>query len=187
MRRTRNHRRASAGDCRSTSNATSKCRSMASPTPVSRRSGRITRCAPNCAWAVSSPRPFPHAKSVVAHLEGSCQSEYRLQGHSRPASSHSLAPSPHLRAGQFNGVMHGFLNLACAAALLHSGGSVDEAIGTLQEEDPSAWRCRSGYHSLPQRSRGTARQLRDMRSFFMSFGSCSFTEPISDLEALGWL
>ena len=83
-------------------------------------------------------------------------------------------------------VMHGFLNLACAAALLHSGWSVDEAVVTIEEEDPSAWdatpdviRCRNFAWSCAP--------LRDMRSFFTSFGSCSFTEPISDLEVLGWL
>jgi hypothetical protein len=82
--------------------------------------------------------------------------------------------------------MHGFVNLASAAALLHSGWSVDEAVATLDEENLDSWgvredviRCRSfAWNTAP---------LHDMRSFFLSFGSCSFTEPIADLEVLGWL
>jgi hypothetical protein len=34
--------------------------------------------------------------------------------------------------------------------------------------------------------RWTAELVREVRQFFTGFGSCSFTEPIQDLEALGW-
>ena len=37
------------------------------------------------------------------------------------------------------GVMHGFVNLCCAAALLYFGGESDEARRVLTEEDPAAW------------------------------------------------
>lgn len=132
------------------------------------------------------PEAFPDAKSVALILKEAFNRNIAFKAtaglHHPIRSRHHLTYAP----DSSTAVMHGFLNLACAAALLHSGWSVDEAIGTLREEDPSAWdaspdiiRCRNfAWNSAP---------LRDMRSFFISFGSCSFTEPISDLEALGWL
>lgn len=85
------------------------------------------------------------------------------------------------------GMMHGFVNLACASALVYFGGEADEARRLLDEEDCEAWRITpdsivwSSYH-------WSAAQLSTVRSEFMiSFGSCSFVEPIRDLEALGWL
>ncbi|MGD0521668.1 MAG: hypothetical protein ABSA48_10470 [Terracidiphilus sp.] len=85
------------------------------------------------------------------------------------------------------GTMHGFINLACAAALLHFGGEASDAKLALNEEDPGAWQVTPaviGWRS----SRWTAEQLRTVRQqFFISFGSCSFEEPVHDLEVLGWL
>ncbi len=83
--------------------------------------------------------------------------------------------------------MHGFLNLACAAALLYGGGDLSQAILLLEEQDPNAWQVTPD--AIAWRSfRWSTEELRTVReSFLTSFGSCSFTEPIEDLEALGWL
>lgn len=85
------------------------------------------------------------------------------------------------------GMMHGFLNLAFAATQLHSGGTCGEALVTLEEADPRAWRLAPD--AITYRAfRWTADQLADARGkFFISIGSCSFEEPIRDLEAMGWL
>jgi len=85
-----------------------------------------------------------------------------------------------------SGLMHGFINLFCAAALAYDG-EVAQAKALLQEENPAA------FHFMPEalswRSREwTAEHVRQIRQrFFTSFGSCSFVEPLQDLEALGWL
>ncbi|WP_348266451.1 hypothetical protein P8936_10565 [Edaphobacter paludis] len=85
-----------------------------------------------------------------------------------------------------SGTMHGFLNLCCSAALLYFGGQVSHAILLLDEQDPGAW------HITPdaiawRNVRWSTDQLRSVREkFFTSFGSCSFAEPMDDLEALGW-
>lgn len=86
-----------------------------------------------------------------------------------------------------SGIMHGFLNLACAAALLYFGGDVSQAILLLEEQNSSAWQVTpdgiawGSFH-------WSTEELRSVRENFMtSFGSCSFAEPIHDLEALGWL
>jgi hypothetical protein len=85
------------------------------------------------------------------------------------------------------GTMHGFVNLSCAAALLFFGGDVEEARRLLAEEDPAAWEIRTD--SLRWRKQDwTADQIATIRrDFFLGIGSCSFEEPIHDLESLGWL
>jgi hypothetical protein len=85
------------------------------------------------------------------------------------------------------GMMHGFVNLFCAAMLVYFGGDVSDAEVLLEEEDNVAWMISNdaiGWGSL----RWSTAQVREVRQRFMtSFGSCSFEEPIRDLEALGWL
>jgi hypothetical protein len=85
------------------------------------------------------------------------------------------------------GVMHGFVNLSCAAMLLFFGGDIEEAKLLLAEEDPDAWQVNAD--SLRWRDETwTADQLATVRrEFFRGIGSCSFEEPIQDLESLGWL
>jgi hypothetical protein len=85
------------------------------------------------------------------------------------------------------GTMHGFVNLVCAAALIHFGGDEDEARVLLNEEDPAAWNISPD--TIAWRSfQWSTEQLREVRQqFFISIGSCSFVEPMHGLEALGWL
>jgi hypothetical protein len=85
------------------------------------------------------------------------------------------------------GIMHGFTNVACTAALLYFGGGAVEAEALMAEQDPSAWRVSAEAIQRHDRS-WTVGQLKEMRSqFLISIGSCSFEEPIHDLESLGWL
>lgn len=79
------------------------------------------------------------------------------------------------------GTMHGFLNVFLAAAL------PEEADEVLQTSDPSEF----GFDDEGVSWRGlrvTTDALAAMRrEFAISFGSCSFEEPIDDLRALGWV
>ena len=81
-------------------------------------------------------------------------------------------------------MMHGFLNVFLGAAFLRRGLDAALAVDLLKEESPSAfcfdpdgvsWR----EHRLHARDLFLAR-----RDFSISFGSCSFTEPIDDLRSL---
>jgi len=85
------------------------------------------------------------------------------------------------------GVMHGFVNLLCASAMICFGGDSKDAKLLLDEEDSRAWTVAAD--AIRWRSYcWTADQLRFVRKQLMtSIGSCSFKEPIEDLEALGWL
>jgi hypothetical protein len=85
------------------------------------------------------------------------------------------------------GTMFGFLNLFLAAAFLRAGMEEPEAARVLEEGSPLAfqfdqrgvsWRD----HRLGQDALRGARQ-----DVVISFGSCSFTDPISELQALNLL
>lgn len=79
------------------------------------------------------------------------------------------------------GTMHGFLNVFLAAAML------DDAEAILREEQASAFVFDDAGASWRDRRVSTEELARMRRDFATSFGSCSFEEPIADLEELGWL
>ena len=88
--------------------------------------------------------------------------------------------------------MHGFLNVFIAAALAWDaavrGEEPDVAglVRVLDCEDPRAFAFDESAASWSGR-RISLDVLSDMRRrFALSFGSCSFEEPIDDLRALGW-
>jgi hypothetical protein len=66
---------------------------------------------------------------------------------------------------------HGFLNLLLAAAHADAGAGEVELRAVLAERDPAALR------DVVEQPRGR----------FVSIGSCSFSEPVEDLQALGIL
>ncbi len=83
-----------------------------------------------------------------------------------------------------SGIMHGFVNVFLAAAFLRAGMEAKVAVQVLGEQsaqafhfdaDGAGWR----EYRLSRNEIAAARQ-----SFAVSFGSCSFTEPIDDLRVL---
>jgi hypothetical protein len=83
--------------------------------------------------------------------------------------------------------MYGFLNAIVAAALLREGVSDADAEAVLLDADPAAFRFDDvGVHWRDRTV--TTPRLRQLREKAMaSIGSCSFTEPVDDLHALGLL
>ncbi|HEV8176524.1 MAG TPA: hypothetical protein VGP44_02435, partial [Gemmatimonadales bacterium] len=83
-----------------------------------------------------------------------------------------------------SGVMFGFLNLFLAVAFLRTGVEETEAARLLEEGSPEAFRFDDTGVTWAGHRVGL-NELRDARRFgVVSFGSCSFTEPIDDLEAI---
>jgi hypothetical protein len=80
-------------------------------------------------------------------------------------------------------MMYGYLNVFLAAALLHAGESEATAVQALEECDPAAIVVGDDAIVWRDKSLGTAR-IRESREFAISFGSCSFREPIDELAAL---
>jgi hypothetical protein len=87
------------------------------------------------------------------------------------------------------GVMHGFLNVFCAAVLLwHEPDLGQEAAWMLGERDADAITMDEAMTWHNSGVTLTAQQIEEARErFSIAFGSCSFTEPIEDLRKLGWL
>jgi hypothetical protein len=79
------------------------------------------------------------------------------------------------------GVMHGFVNVFLAAAL---GAHMEEI---LMEDDPHAFSFDDEAAAWRGHAVRTEELARVRREFAISFGSCSFEEPIADLKELGWL
>jgi hypothetical protein len=80
--------------------------------------------------------------------------------------------------------MHGFVNVFLAAAFAFRGERSIAPI--LAETDPSAFRFDDRAH-WRGRSLSAEEISRARTHFAHSFGSCSFDEPIQDLEQLAWL
>ncbi|HJW92086.1 MAG TPA: hypothetical protein VJ901_00575 [Thermoanaerobaculia bacterium] len=79
------------------------------------------------------------------------------------------------------GTMHGFVNVFMAAALPQHAATI------LTETDARAFEFGDDAASWRGRSIGTEDLARIRSDFAISFGSCSFEEPVADLKELGWL
>jgi hypothetical protein len=81
------------------------------------------------------------------------------------------------------GTMYGFLNLFLATAFIADRMDDRLAARLLEERDPAAIRFDAAGVEWRGRRLGLD-ALRRSREAIVSFGSCSFTEPIGDLESL---
>jgi hypothetical protein len=79
------------------------------------------------------------------------------------------------------GTMHGFVNVFMAAALPQHAATI------LTETDARAFEFGDDAASWRGHSIGTDDLARIRSEFAISFGSCSFDEPVADLKELGWL
>ncbi|HSU31151.1 MAG TPA: hypothetical protein VLJ11_07935 [Bryobacteraceae bacterium] len=130
---------------------------------------------------------FPSPHEIVAFMKGCRRAKIPWKA---TAGLHHPFPGVHplrYEPDSPSAMMHGFVNVFLAATLIYCSEAECVATALLNEQSPAAfvfdhdgvtWR---GY-------RLTTSQLRDTREqFAISFGSCSFTEPISDLQDLGLL
>jgi len=130
---------------------------------------------------------FPTSASVAATLQALADRRVAFKA---TAGLHHPLRSRHPFTYQHDsetGMMHGFINLLCASTLLWFGGNPNEATRLLDEQDPSAWQISKDAIRWRAWEWSTEQLLEVRKHFLISIGSCSFTEPIEDLEALGWL
>lgn len=86
-----------------------------------------------------------------------------------------------------HGTMFGFLNVLVASAAAHGGAPLDVLVDILEERDAGAFAVTEDSVAWRER-RFAATDLQQMRTTVaLSFGSCSFEEPLGDLRALGLL
>jgi hypothetical protein len=83
--------------------------------------------------------------------------------------------------------MFGFLDVFVAAALARSGEHEPALVQLLEERDAGAFHISGEVLRWRDRSFDAAQLAASRREFAISFGSCSFREPVDDLHQLGLL
>jgi hypothetical protein len=129
-------------------------------------------------------RSFPHSRSVVDFM-AACRD--------RDIAFKATAGLHHVLCGSYaltyetrspKSEMFGFLNVFLAAAFLYSGADSSDVEQVLCESDPAAFTFEDSgiqWRSLTL----SVDQIRSARrDFALSFGSCSFTEPVQELKTL---
>jgi hypothetical protein len=146
------------------------------------RTGGVTRAA------------FPTAESIAQFLRVCHQHE--VPAKATAGLHHPLCGDYRLTyaADAAHGPMFGFLNVLLAAALVRQRDTTDdlhELIALLDDRDPThfhvddlqvAW---TGPYDTITFDRATLHHLRT--NSLVSIGSCSFTEPVDEARALGWI
>jgi hypothetical protein len=86
------------------------------------------------------------------------------------------------------GLEHGFLNLLAAVTFAHAQGAGEpELERVLAEEDPRAFSVAADGIAVHERRADRAEIAAARERLFASIGSCSWREPVEDLQALGVL
>jgi hypothetical protein len=130
---------------------------------------------------------FPASENVVEFIRLCAAAKVPFKAtaglHHPVRSVHRLTYQPDSPSG----IMHGFINVFLAACFVRSGMDARLAVELLGDQSSKAfvfdedhvdWRG----HQLSLREISAAR-----KSFAVSFGACSFTEPIDDLRSLNLL
>jgi hypothetical protein len=131
-----------------------------------------------------TPEAFPRAERIVDFL-AACKHE-GVAFKATAGLHHALRGEYRLtyEPGSPRAMMYGFLNLFVAAALLYTGESEETALASLEDSEPSAFSFSDGAVQWREK-RIALEQVVKLRSRFgVSFGSCSFREPIDELAAL---
>jgi hypothetical protein len=127
------------------------------------------------------PEAVPGAEELARFLAACARR--RLPFKATAGLHHPLRSSRPVEPGGPEADMHGFLNLAVAAALLWAGkAGPEEARAALEERSAAAFRFDGGGLSWRHVRLGLGEIAGARGSFFRSFGSCSFEEPAAELE-----
>jgi hypothetical protein len=134
-----------------------------------------------------APESFP-SSSVVAEFLTQCKTHgVALKAtaglHHPVRSEHPLT----YEANSPGGVMHGFLNVFLGAALLECGISKDQLIPILEDTDAAHFRFTDDFAHWRKLFVHADDIAGTRQHFAISFGSCSFVEPIQDLQKLSLL
>jgi hypothetical protein len=132
-----------------------------------------------------TPDAIPPSADVARFLVAAARARVAFKAtaglHHALRGRHALTYAP----DSVEAVMHGFVNVFASAALAYAGASIDDIVAGLEETDATAFRF--GPTGLRWRGRQiTLADLHQVRAqFALSFGSCSFQEPLQDLQSWG--
>jgi hypothetical protein len=131
-----------------------------------------------------TPEAFPPAEAIVNFISSCRHAGVPFKAtaglHHPVRGTYRLTYEPDGPTGK----MYGFLNVFLAAAFVYGGERDDIALAVLQEEDPLSFSFSDD--SIAWRDkRVDAGQIQASRAnFAISFGSCSFREPVDEIESL---
>lgn len=129
-----------------------------------------------------APELFPPADAVVAFLQEAVRLATPFKAtaglHHAVRGTYPYTYEP----GSPRGPMYGYLNLLAATALLLSGADAEAARAALLDDDAGSFRMEADALLWRGRRLGTELLARLRREGLRSFGSCSFREPVHDLE-----
>jgi hypothetical protein len=127
---------------------------------------------------------FPAAASVIEFIRLCAAANVPFKAtaglHHPLRSVHRFTDQPESASG----IMHGFVNVFLASAFLRAGMESELAVQLLEEQSAGAFHFDSGGVRWRQH-RASRDEIKAARQdLAISFGSCSFTEPIDDLRSL---
>lgn len=129
---------------------------------------------------------FPRVQHVARFIRRCAQKRVAFKA---TAGLHHPVPGVHPLSDERGSAtyrMHGFLNVAVAAAFACAGMEENDIRRLLDHSAPE-WSFSDDGLRYGGDSLNTA-QIREARSrLFTSFGSCSFSEPVADLKSMGRL
>lgn len=131
---------------------------------------------------------FPSARTVAEFLVACRAAEVPFKAtaglHHAVRGEYNLSYEP----GCARSVMHGFLNVFVAAVMLdaHRLG-VDEVAAIIARDGPGAFTMDATTLRAGEWSASVDQIERVREQFALSYGSCSFTEPVEELDRLGVL
>lgn len=135
-----------------------------------------------------TPDAFPRAESLADFILTCAQADVPFKA--TAGLHHPLAGDYALTydRGSACARMFGFASLFLGAAMLRSRAiSRDELAQMLVEHQPGAFTFTDDAASWRAKSIDLLSLARARETFALTFGSCSFDDPRSDLRALGWL
>jgi hypothetical protein len=126
---------------------------------------------------------FPASESVIEFINLCAAARVPFKAtaglHHPLRSVHRLTYEPESPSA----MMHGFLNVFLAAAFLRAGMEAGVALRLLDEQSERAFQFDSDGVAWRQHRLGRQEIAAARRDFAISFGSCSFLEPIEDLRS----
>lgn len=131
-----------------------------------------------------TPEAFPPPQEIIDFISACRRERVPFKAtaglHHPVRGTYKLTYEPDAPTGK----MYGFLNVFMAATLSYAGESEDTALAVLQEEDPLTFSFADDAIVWRERRIDVEQIQASRANFAISFGSCSFREPVDEIESL---
>jgi hypothetical protein len=130
---------------------------------------------------------FPGPRDLGRFMQACAEEQVPFKAtaglHHPVRSLHKLTSEP----GSDSIVMHGFLNVFIAAALLRAGEERQKVNRLLEDQSSQSFKFEDGLARWKDEELDIEQIVDARKNLAIGFGSCSFDEPIADLNELGVL